>query len=62
MQTAPKPTTLDLEEVARRMLALSTIAVEEHIAALGRSQADALLKLARQAGTTSAASLPRICT
>ncbi len=36
---------LDLESVAKKILALSELATQEHLAALNRSQADRLLNL-----------------
>jgi len=36
---------LDMEVVARRIVELAQVAVEEHVAAIGRSQADGLMAM-----------------
>lgn len=42
----PKPG-IDLEAIARRMMELADLSVREHLQAVARSQADALLELSR---------------
>ena len=41
---------VDLESIARRIVALADVSVQEHLAALARSQADALIELVQQSG------------
>lgn len=56
MKLALEETTgLDLEAIARRVLALSETAVAEHLASIDRSQAEALLALARAEAADAAA-------